>query len=165
MELWDLYDAKRVLMSHMGLHERGKPIPEGCYHIVVHVWVKNTNGEFFITKRSHKKELAPDMWEVTGGSALAGEDSLSAALRETREETGIVHSADSLSLFYSYVRHDNINDVWLIEADFPLTEFVAQEGETCDAAWASGNMIRQMADSGEFWKYSYLDKILCGTRY
>ena len=30
-----------------------------------------------------------EKWETTGGSALAGDDSLTAALRETKEELGI----------------------------------------------------------------------------
>lgn len=65
---------------------------DGEYHLSVHVWLLNHNGEFLLIKRSPNKGY-PNMWESTGGSAIAGDDSLSAAIREVKEETGL--TADS----------------------------------------------------------------------
>ena len=39
MELWDLYDAQRQPMNKLQM--RGKPIPEGYYHIVVFIWLQH----------------------------------------------------------------------------------------------------------------------------
>ena len=41
------------------------------------------------TKRVMTKAWAPGCWEVSGGAAMAGEDSKTAVLREIREETGL----------------------------------------------------------------------------
>ena len=43
-EFWDIYDENRNLTGK--IHERGKPLAKGEYHLVVHIWVQNENGEF-----------------------------------------------------------------------------------------------------------------------
>ncbi|MBR5797799.1 MAG: NUDIX domain-containing protein, partial [Clostridia bacterium] len=65
-------------------HLRGVPLPTGDYHLVVLVLLQNDQGECLITRRAPNKGY-PNMWEFTGGSALAGDDSLHAALREAKE--------------------------------------------------------------------------------
>ena len=86
MELWDLYDAQRQPMNKLQM--RGKPIPEGCYHIVVFIWTFTYDGKLLLTKRDACKPGGL-LWEVTGGSVLHGESSQEGAKRELYEETGI----------------------------------------------------------------------------
>ena len=38
-ELWDLYDADGQKTGRF--HERGKPLPPGGYHIIIHVWIRS----------------------------------------------------------------------------------------------------------------------------
>ena len=78
MELWDLYNENRELLGRD--HIRGEEIPEGCYHLVVHVWIRNSKGEYLISRRSADRPSFPLLWECVGGSVLKGEDSL-----QTRE--------------------------------------------------------------------------------
>ena len=156
-EFWDIYNADRVLTGRR--HERGKPLAKGDYHLVVHIWVQNDKGEFFITRRAPHKEPFADRWECTGGSALAGEDSETAALRETREETGIDHRTSPRQCVLSYRRYDWFGDVWLFHADFPVSAVTLQEGETTDAMWADKNTIRTMMKSGEFCEYDYIEDL------
>ena len=85
-EYWDVYDGDRNPTGRT--HRRGDPMADGDFHIVVHVWMKNNCGEYLLTRRDFSKGF-PGMWESTGGSALAGDDSLSAAIREVKEETGL----------------------------------------------------------------------------
>ena len=49
IELWDILDENGNITGR--LHERGKPMVEGDYHLVVHVWIMNHKGEFLISKR------------------------------------------------------------------------------------------------------------------
>lgn len=53
VELWDVYDEKRNLTGR--LHRRGDPLPEGDYHLVVQVWMRNSRGEYLLTKRTPNK--------------------------------------------------------------------------------------------------------------
>lgn len=92
------------------------------------------------------------MWECTGGSVVAGEDSLSGALREVGEELGIELDVSKGYLYKSIKReiYNDFCDVWLFECDCDINDVVLQEGETCDAMWASGDKILEMIQSGEF---------------
>ena len=88
MELWDLYTRDRIPTGEK--HERGKPLPADHYHMVVHVVIFNPRGEMLIQQRQPFKQGWPNLWDVTvGGSAIAGDNSRTAAERETLEEIGL----------------------------------------------------------------------------
>ena len=89
MELWDLLDKDRRPLGQT--HPRGRqyPMPHGTYHTVVTVYTVDDRGRLLLTRRAACKGMYPGWWEVTGGSGIAGEDSLTSARRELREETGI----------------------------------------------------------------------------
>ena len=157
VELWDVYNADRNLTGRV--HLRGTPIPEGEYHLVVQVWMRNSRGEYLLTKRTPNK-THPGKWETTGGCAKAGEDSLSAVLREAKEETGLTLNPKNGRLFHSFKSSNAFADVWLFEQDFDLGDVVFQEGETCDALYATPEMLRKMLQAGELVFCSYLDKLL-----
>ncbi len=158
-ELWDLYDGERRPLGR--LHRRADFLREGEYHLVVHVWLRNSRGEYLITKRAPNKGF-PNMWETTGGSALAGDDSLAAALREVREEIGLSADPARGRVALSFRRDDNFCDVWLFCQDFELSEVVLLEGETTDRAYASPEKVRELYENGQFVPYEYIDKILEG---
>jgi len=156
-ELWDIYDMDRNKTGRV--HRRGEILSRGDYHLVVHVWIKNSRGEFLITKRAPNKGW-PNMWETTGGSALVGDDSLAAALREVREETGLSLSPENGRIIHSYMRNDSFVDVWLFTEDHSLSEVVLCEGETVDKMFADSEKIRKMTEEGTFINFSYADMIL-----
>lgn len=157
VELWDVYDENRNVTGR--LHPRGTPLPTGDYHLVVQVWMRNSRGEYLLTKRTPNK-THPGKWETTGGCAQAGDDSLSAVLREAKEETGLTLDPEKGRLFLSFRGSDSFADVWLFEQDFDLADVVFQEGETCNAMYASPEKLRQMLQAGELVFCSYLDKLL-----
>ena len=152
-ELWDVYDEHRNLTGR--LHRRGDLLQPGEYHLVVHIWMLNSRGEFLLTKRSPNKGF-PNMWESTGGSALAGDGSLTAALREVREETGLTLDPCRGERILTAIKADYIRDVWLFRQDFSLEDVTLQPGETTDKMYASKAQILEMYHSGKFVPYDYL---------
>lgn len=63
---------------------------KGLYHRIVRVFVFNSNGELFLQKRSKNMANFPGLWDQSvGGHVDAGEDNLTAAIRETKEEIGL----------------------------------------------------------------------------
>jgi Isopentenyldiphosphate isomerase len=161
-ELWDIVDVNGNKTGR--LHEKGKPMQKGDYHLSVSVWILNSNGEFLISQRTPNGH-SPNMWETTGGSAVAGEDSLTAALRETREELGITLDSKKGQIFKSYTYpHSSGNgaayfNVWIFKQDVDISALVLQSDETCNAIWAGQEQIKQMIADGAFIEFSYIDEL------
>ena len=163
-ELWDVLDENRKMTGRV--HRRGTALLTGDYHLVVDIWIRNSEGKFLITKRSPNKGY-PNMWEMTGGSALAGDDSLTAALREVQEETGVILSAEKGRIVWQFTRTDSHKDVWLFECDFDLDKVILQEGETCDKRAASRDEIEKLMLEGKFvpvpyWREEAFERLLLG---
>ncbi len=155
-ELWDVYDGDKKLTGR--LHKRGDELSDGNYHLVVHVWIMNSAGEFLITKRSPNKGF-PNMWETTGGSALAGDNSLDTAVREVKEETGLTLDPSRGKLLFDIKRRDSFVDVWMFKEEFNLDDVVLMEGETCGKAAADESVIRDLTKEGSFVPFPYLDRL------
>ena len=156
-ELWDVYDENRNLTGK--LQRRGDMLEGDAYHLVVHVWTRNSKDEFLLTKRTPNKGF-PLMWEATGGSALAGDDSLTAAVREVREETGIELNPTAGRCVITYRRENYFCDVWLFRHEFDLDAVTLLEGETCDKMSADAASIRKMYEEGTLVPYCYLEELL-----
>lgn len=63
---------------------------KGLIHRAIHIFVFNKNGDLFLQKRSMLKDMNPGVWDSSvSGHLDAGEDYLTAALREIEEEIGI----------------------------------------------------------------------------
>ena len=56
IEYWDLFDINRKIV--MKNHIRGNKIPNGLYHLVVHVWIMDDKGNFLFSQRQ-KGNLPP----------------------------------------------------------------------------------------------------------
>ena len=147
-EIWDLYNEKRELTGRDQV--RGEEIPQGYYHLVVHVWIRNRCGKYLISQRSADRPVHPLKWECVGGSVLKGEDSLTGALRETKEEVGlslepkdgkIVRS--TIGRIVNGVRFSDIVDVWLFPYDGPVSLETATTNEAAQIAWLDRQQIKE----------------------
>lgn len=166
MELWDLYNEKRELTGQD--HIRGEAIPEGFYHLVAHVWIRNSKGEYLISQRSVDRPTFPLMWECVGGSVIKGENSLAGAIRETQEEVGISLSPESGKLVHSVVgriidgvKFNDIVDVWLFEYDGSVSLEQATTNEVAQVVWMSKAQIKDLFNVGKLvhtLKYFFEDR-------
>lgn len=148
MELWDAYNEAGEKLGFDLI--RGEKIPEGVYHLVCEVVVRNRDGEFLLMQRSWEKEVSPGKWEVgAGGSAVKGEGPLEGARRELREETGIA-ATEGLQELYRVVHseHHAIYHGYLLVTDWPGNGIVLQEGETISYSWLSLDEFLDFYDNG-----------------
>ena len=149
MELWDVFDEKRRPLHRT--HVRGVQMRRGEYHLVVFVWIFNSNGQTLLTKRSPEKKTYPNFWSPTGGAVQAGETSLQAIARELHEETGIHANLAEFQFLTSerVASRSYFSDIYLLQKNVPLSEIVLQEGETCDAKWVGKAEFEAMIAAGE----------------
>lgn len=160
MEKWDILNAdgepigKTTLRGHCNL----KP---GEYHLVVHIWVISSHGEFLIQRRSDNKKLMPGEWAATGGAAISGEDSYTAANRELYEELGIPSSRQTLQKLARIKRRNSLLDIWFINTDIASNRLRLQKDEVAEARWVSRDEFESMIASGEFHNYGkeYFDTV------
>lgn len=161
-EFWDIVDEHGKKTGRT--QERGKMMRKGDFHPCVSVWIKNNKDEFLISQRASTK-TTPNMWETTGGSIITGEDSLTAALRETKEELGISLNADNGKIFKSYTYPHSSGDgaayieVWIFKQNINITTISLQHEETCNAIWANKDQIKEMINDKTFVNYDYIDEL------
>ena len=152
MELWDLYDRDRHPTGE--ILERGKPVPTGRYHLVVHVVIFNSKGEMLIQQRQPFKEGWPNMWDVTvGGSAVQGDDSRTAAQREVMEEIGLAIDLTGETPRLTLPFSCGFDDIYTLIMDVDLDALTLQESEVQAVKWATEAEIRQMIEDGRFIPY------------
>lgn len=153
-EIWDLYDGNRNLVGKT--IKRGTKIPEGMYHIVVTVWLRNKDGKFLMSKRSRDKRWCPGMWEATGGAVDAGESSLDGAVREVREELGIRLNPKDGKLIKTMQSEEmkDFYDVWLFDVDDEIEDLILQKSEVSEARFMT------MVEIDKLWQEKKLHILL-----
>lgn len=159
MEKWDLFNSEGVQVK--GTMVRGEPVPEGLYHMVVHIIIKNSKGEYLIQKRADDKDLWPGQWAFTGGSATSGEHSELTAIRELGEETGIDLELGVLEHMTRVFYSDYFSDIWSAVVDVDPETLVFQVEEVSALAFESEATIIEMLKDERFHHYSkeYLDVV------
>lgn len=65
MELWDVYDINRNKTGKTVV--RGEGLPEGGYHLVVHVCIIGSDGRMLIQQRQPFKHGFSNLWDVSAG--------------------------------------------------------------------------------------------------
>ncbi len=154
-ELWDLYDLHGNLTEEKYVRDSGDPFPQDKYHIVVEIYTIH-RGELLLTKRDERKPFG-GLWEYTGGSVVAGEDSRLGASRELAEETGIARDPSEFIQISSLLRIARGDHLWRMDAyalvipdEEPRPEVVYQEGETVGHVWLKRDAANAFIDSPAF---------------
>ena len=141
--------------------EKGNPIGKtvsrkdahefGILHRTAHVWViRETQGrvEVLLQKRSADKDSFPEMYDTSSaGHIPAGDEPLLSAIRELKEELGIVatleqlHYAGTFRIQYEKVFHnrlfrDNeVTQVFVYTEPVQIEQLVLQASEVSEVKW------------------------------
>lgn len=154
IEEFDLYNWDRSPTGETWL--RGQPLPQGRYHMVVHICIFNQKGELLIQQRHPNKAGYPNFWDLSaGGSALKGETSWMAAKRETAEELGLKLELDHVRPIMTLNFEDGFDDLYAVQitSELDLSRLHLQPEEVQAVQWASREQIQKMLCSGKFVPY------------
>lgn len=164
MEYWDIYDKDKKKTGRT-MKRNDWCLKDDEYHLTVLGVVMRPDGRFLITQRVMTKAWAPGWWEVSGGAAMAGEESREAVIREVMEETGLDVSEAEGGYMFSYHREnpgqgDNyFVDIYRFVLDFDESDLALQEEETLGYRLATREEIEALAKEGIFLHYDSIKAV------
>lgn len=138
---------------------RGTQLGQEEYYLAVQIWIRNELGQYLIQQRSPHLLSGPGIWATTAGYVLTGETSLMGAIREVHEELGLKLIPNIFNQFDRIRMNNLMQDIWL--ADVAL-ENIGNPNigvEVSDWKWAFKSEIKQMIVYGQFFAYSYFDRL------
>ena len=119
----------------------------GLLHRAVHILVFNAAGNVFLQKRSASKDSHPQTWDSsTSGHVDSGEDYDTAAIRELREEIGLVVNTSPERLFKIAACGETDQEfVWIyrIESEGPFT---LHPDEIEDGDWFAPETVSRLIE-------------------
>jgi len=115
----ELFDIVNDRDEVVGQETRAVVHRTGLKHRAVHVLVFNRKGEVFLQKRSMSKDTAPGAWDSSAsGHVDSGEDYDACAVRELREEIGLIVERPPERLFKIDARPETGQEfVWIYRLD------------------------------------------------
>lgn len=164
----EIFDVVNERDEVIGRLPRAQVHREALRHRAVHVLVFNARGDVFLQKRSRSKDRFPGAWDSSSsGHVDSGEGYDDCAVREVREELGLVIGAPPRRLFKVDACAETEQEfVWVyrLESEGPFTlhpeeidaggwfapEHVTTWIENCPGDFASGFVFiwkKLMADS------------------
>ena len=164
MEMIDIYDENKVKTGE--IIPRGKGLKKGQYMLYVLAVLEDEYGKLLATKRSNDKKWGAGAWEIPGGSAKAGEDSLTAVLREVVEETGLEIDKSKGKLIYSYKNEDAESgdnyfvDIYHFKGCFDKSRIKVNPDEVTDYRFVDEDDMEELEKEEGFLHYERVRKAL-----
>lgn len=147
-ELFDVLNDKGEFTGK--IESREKCHKEGLWHKGVVVFIINSKGQVLLQKRSSKKKLWPNMWDITaGGHVLAGEFGFEATIRECKEEIGVELTKNDLTFLGSTkstnikgeIINNQFNEFYIANKEIDETKLKLQEEEVSEIKWVDKDEI------------------------
>lgn len=149
-ELVDIVDEKNELTGEIMTRQEAHRV--GALHRSAHILIYNSKGEILLQLRSKNKKSHPNTWDVSAaGHVEEGENPIVTALREMKEEIGLLADESALE-FWSVQRESkifgNIKDnefvyVYLLKHDELLDTFALQTSEVQEIKFIPVNEAEQ----------------------
>lgn len=158
LELFDILDENGRETGRV--RERGVAHMLGTPHRTVHVWIVRPDEKgcrVLLQTRSEEKDSNPGCLDISAAGHIPhGEKRLTAAVRETCEETGILFSEKDFDFVGTHHGHyeaefhgkpfldDEFMDVYIVTEDFDDSSLVPQEHEVDSFEWADLGEVRRI---------------------
>lgn len=130
---------------------------DGDWHRAVDIWVVNRQGEVLLQLRSLEKDSYPNHWDIScGGHVVAGEDSLSAAINELKEELGLDVQPQELQYLLTWRTvndrpkpgfiNNSFKDLYILYTDKGLADLTPQPEEVAELRFFQPQELKAMVE-------------------
>lgn len=149
MEYFDIVDDRGIPTGE--IIERKQAHREGVQHRTSHVWImrrKEGRYQILLQKRCADKDSFPGCYDISSaGHIPAGDDFISSAIRELKEELGVDIQPEQLincglfnkivdEVFHGEEFHDRqVSRIFLLNLDMEPEEFTVQKEEIDEVCW------------------------------
>ncbi|WP_408035533.1 NUDIX hydrolase [Tenacibaculum aestuarii] len=153
------YTGKTCLKSEAHTH--------GYFHPTIHVWLYTSNKKILLQKRALSKKVFPGLWDISvAGHIAAGENIITGALREVKEEIGfdiLPENLHKIGTRKHMVNHLNgiidneFHHVFIAELTIPIEELTLQKEEVAELKLFDLETILHIKDFENFLLPQYQD--------
>lgn len=155
IEQWEILDNNGNPTGEIIEKYDQKVFDRGLYHLGSDVWIINSENKILIQKRSEQKRLEPNVWAMTGGSVILGENSKETIVREAKEELDIDINYNELKFITKFKTGNVWIDTYIVKHDYDISKMKFQEDEVSDAKWATWEEINTLVEKREFIKHRW----------
>ncbi len=150
MERIDIYDQNGNRTGRIVERGAGYKFSKDEYKLAVGMWIVDSEGKIFLTRRSMEKSYAPGKWENPAGHVRAGEEPVDAVIRELFEETGIRVEPGQVVLLGDSRTWPYLGKDYGVRMHVDVKDVKFQKGETDGAKWVSFEEFVSMRKAGDF---------------
>lgn len=87
---------------------------DGDWHKGVHIWIINDKGDILLQRRCATKDSNPNMLDIScAGHLTAGDESLSGAMRELKEELNLYVTPEELQFIKTLKRNSKYTSTFI----------------------------------------------------
>lgn len=148
---------------------------QGILHRTAHVWIlrkKDHKVQILLQKRSEQKDSFPGCYDISSaGHIKAGDDYLNSAIRELKEELGIVVDQNELidcgnrrfhfeEFFHGHLFKDNqISKIFILWKDIDEEDFIFVDHEVSAVKWLDFNECYDAVKNNRINHCIYLEEL------
>ena len=130
---------------------------DGDWHKAVHIWIINNNGDILLQRRCATKDSNPNKLDISSAGHLsAGDDSLTGALRELKEELNLDVKPEDLQFIKTLKRssrytetfiNNEFDDLYIVRTDKKIDDMKFQEEEISEIMFVPYKKFKEMVNN------------------
>lgn len=126
-------------------------IPQGYYVAIVGVLIINNENEVLLERRSKLKKIDPGKWGICGGKIDYNEDPITAGIRETYEEIGVLLNKDEMKMLCVNKSETAYFNIFYVRKNIDINDCKLQKEEVDELRYFNIEKLGQLYDEGVEW--------------
>lgn len=146
-EIIQIYNKKKEKLNKKIIRNEDVLL-DGEFALITNVWIVTKNKKIILTKR-HPKKRWGNSFECTCGYAIDQEDSQTAAVREVKEEIGVLINKKNLILLGTNFFTNQIVDTYIYLMESKIKKIQIDSNEITKCIFVSFNQLINMWKLGK----------------